>query len=142
MEDSGILVVDDDRDYLNLIKQFFVRKGVSIHCAESGGEALRKLRGRCFTLMLTDLHMPGMDGLELARRAREVAPDMPIILSTGQTTPEIIRQAKKTDIAMVFAKPLDFRELLAVARGVGHTRASYFGSSLLCNLQEASNERI
>ena len=93
MEDSGVLFVDDDRDILKLATTFFESLGMAVHCAASGEEALGKVRERRFCLMVTDLNMPGLDGLQLARRVREIAPDMPVVMGTGDTSPEIARLA-------------------------------------------------
>ena len=64
MED--ILVVDDDRQILELVKRILEREGIVAHCVASGEEALEKMRERTFSLMITDLNMPGLDGLELS----------------------------------------------------------------------------
>lgn len=116
MENSGVLVVDDDQTILNLATYFFERKGIKVHCAADGEEALRKIQERTFTMMVTDLNLPGMDGLELARKVREIAPRMPIVMSTGNKSPEICRLAKEAGIVEVFAKPFRFAELMGMVR--------------------------
>ncbi len=117
MEDSGILVVDDDRNILCLVRDCFRRAGMSVHCAENGEEALRKMQESSIVLMLTDLNMPGMNGLELARRARKLAPDLRIIMCTGSLSPEISELASRAGIAKVLGKPFIFPDILALARG-------------------------
>ena len=114
MEDSGILIVDDDGGTRELLKYFFESGEMKVHCAASGEEALQQLEKRSFMLMITDLNMPGMDGLELARKAWEIAPDMPIIMNTGDKSQEICRLAKEAGIVEVFAKPFQLEEVLAM----------------------------
>jgi len=116
MEDSGVLVVDDDQFILEVASSLFEFEGIEVHCASSGEEALRKLRERAFMLMVTDLNMPGMDGLELAEKVREMAPHMPIYMSTGDISPEIIRLAREAGIVRIFAKPVDFEDIVTLAR--------------------------
>lgn len=116
MEDSCVLIVDDEKFLLELASSFFKSEGMEVHCASSGEEALRKLGERAFILMVTDFNMPEMDGLELAAKAREMAPRMPILLVTGDYSPEISSLAREAGIAKVFAKPFDFEELLALVR--------------------------
>jgi two-component system cell cycle response regulator CpdR len=109
---KDILVVDDDRDTLELVKGILEREGFVAHCVESGEEALEKMTERTFSLMITDLNMPGLNGLQLARKGLEIAPQMPIIMNTGAISPKIIRQAKEIGISKVFAKLFLLKELL------------------------------
>lgn len=116
MED--ILVVDDDNIMLELVKRILEREGIVVHCAASGEEALEQIKVKTFSLMITDLNMPGLDGLELARKGLEIAPQMPIIMDTGDISPETIRQAKEIGISKVLAKPFLLKELLETIREV------------------------
>jgi CheY-like chemotaxis protein len=120
---ENILVVDDELNNLNLIKCFLEAEGMIIHCATSGEDALRKMKDVPFHLMITDFNMPGMDGMELARKALEIAPDMPIIMLTGEISPEIPQLAEKVGIKTVLAKPIHPIELLkAVRQVIGNRR--------------------
>ncbi len=119
MEEGGVLVVDDDHYMLELATCFFESKGIDVHCAANGEEALRKLRERAFLLMLTDFNMPGMDGLELAGKARVIAPDMTVVMGTGDTSPEIARLAAEAGIVRVFSKPFHIAKVLAMIRRAG-----------------------
>ena len=116
MKAVGVLIVDDEPYILDLAASFFKCEGVETYCAANGGEALRKLRERTFIMMVTDFNMPGMDGLELASKAREIAPHMPVIMNTGNITPEIRRLAKEAGIAEVFSKPFHLEEILAMVK--------------------------
>ncbi len=116
MEECGILVVDDDKGVLCLLRECFRQAGISVQCVENGEEALLKIQESGIVLMLTDLNMPGMNGLELARRARELAPDLRIIMCTGSLSPEISELANSAGIAKVLGKPFIFPEILALAR--------------------------
>jgi two-component system, cell cycle response regulator CpdR len=116
MED--ILVVDDDRIMLGLVKRILEREGIVVHCVASGEEALEQIKEKTFSLMITDLNMPGLNGLELARRGLEIAPQMPIIMDTGGISPKITRQAKEIGISKVLAKPFLAKELLETIREV------------------------
>jgi two-component system, cell cycle response regulator CpdR len=118
MEDDSLLYVDDDRTVLMLATIFFEREGMTVHCAATGEEALEKLRERSFPLMLTDFNMPGMDGIELAEKAREMAPHMPIFMITGDISPEIVRLAGEAGIARVFAKPFDLEDMVAMVERI------------------------
>ena len=119
MEDGGILVVDDDRGILCLVRDRFRQAGIRVQCVENGEEALLKIQESSIVLMLTDLNMPGMNGLELARRARELAPDLRIVMCTASLSPEINELASRAGIAKVLGKPFIFPEILALARCYG-----------------------
>ena len=116
MED--ILVVDDDSNMLGAIKRILEREGFAAHCVESGEEAIAQIKERSFSLMITDYNMPGLNGLELARKGLEIAPQMPIIMDTGGITPVIISLAKEIGIAKVLPKPFLVSELLKTIRDV------------------------
>ncbi len=120
MEDSCVLVVDDDQLILDLTSSFFESEGMEVHCASNGEEALQMLRERAFILMVTDLNMPGMDGFELTVKVREMAPRMPIYLSTGDVSPEITRLAREAGIARVFSKPFHLAKVLEMIRSAGN----------------------
>lgn len=118
MEEIGVLVVDDDRDVLRLTASFLEREGMAVSCAACGEEALRLLGLKSFSLMITDLHMPGMKGFELAGRVRKIAPEMPILMMTGDVSEETGSLAVEAGILRVFAKPVRFVELLETAKWV------------------------
>lgn len=122
-----ILLVDDDRDCLGLVKNLLENDGMTVHCAKNGEGALCELRKMSFQLMITDLNMPGMDGLELARKTLEITPDMPIIMLTGEILPEILRLAEEVGIISVLAKPIHPNKILKAVRDVmGNRRNETF----------------
>ena len=119
MED--ILVVDDDKIVLELIERILKSAGIVAHCAASGEEALERIKGKTgkpFSLMITDLNMPGLDGLELSRQGLQIAPQMSIIMSTGSISPRVTRLAMEIGISRVVAKPFRPQEMLETIRVV------------------------
>ena len=127
MED--ILVVDDDRVILEAVKRILEREGIVAHCVANGEEELAQIKEKNFSLMITDLNMPGLDGLELARKGLEIAPQMPIIMDTGRISPKIIRVAKEIGITKVLAKPILVKELLETIREVMGKRREWAAST-------------
>lgn len=116
MED--ILVVDDDRLVLELVKLILEREGFAAHCVASGEEAIEQIKERTFSLMITDYNMPGLNGLELAIKGMELAPQMPIIMDTGGISPKITRMAKEIGISKVLIKPFLPTELMKTIKDV------------------------
>jgi two-component system cell cycle response regulator CpdR len=116
MED--ILVVDDDGAIRELIRRILEREGLVAQCVSSGEEALEKIRQRSFSLMITDYHMPGLDGLELSRKGLEMAPRMHIIMNTGDPSPSVTLQAREIGISKVISKPYLPEEMMESVRDV------------------------
>lgn len=116
MNGIGVLIVDDDREILKLATCFLEREGMEVHCATNGEDALRLVREKIVSLMITDLHMPGMKGFELAARVREIEPDMPIVMITGDISSETRNLARESGILQVFSKPVRFWEILKTVR--------------------------
>ena len=127
MED--ILVVDDDRIILEVVRRILEREGFVAHCVASGEEAIKQIKERTFSLMITDFNMPGLNGLELARKGLELAPQMPIIMDTGGLSPNITLMAKEIGIAKVLAKPFLPAELLKSIREVIGTKMEWATSA-------------
>jgi CheY-like chemotaxis protein len=126
MKDIGVLVVDDDREVLSVIERMFGHFKLKVDCVMSGTEALDRLKTKVYRTMITDLDMPGMDGLELARMARELFPDLNVVLFTSNTTEQVLNLAldpKISDISEVHLKPCGFGDMLKgiIKRETGRT---------------------
>lgn len=106
-----ILVVDDEIDIRILFKDELVDAGYGVLLAESGKEALEKLREHRIDLMILDLRMPGMDGLEVLRRLREFDKDLPVIVCTAVTGLKDDYSIWEGNVAAFITKPLDLDEL-------------------------------
>lgn len=110
MTDSSkpkVMVVDDDRDVLDLLCLVIEALGVSCEPAMSGEEALELLRGGPFDLLILDKNLPGIDGMETARQARGLQPDIPIAMVTGYATEESTSEAVSIGIDDYIKKPID-----------------------------------
>lgn len=110
-ENKLVLIVDDDEIQLTLLKQFFNNAGVEACCASNGIEALKKMRSHSFICMITDLNMPHMNGITLAKKAKQLNPLMRIALCTGEDLPDV----SDTGIEAVFRKPFNYFEVLSMA---------------------------
>ena len=81
-----ILIVDDEGDILNAVQTHLEIEGYSVRVASSGTEALEILKQRGVHLVLTDINMPGMDGIELLEEIKELPGDTPVIMMTAYST--------------------------------------------------------
>jgi CheY-like chemotaxis protein len=116
----SILVVDDESDVAELFRQRFrreVRQGTyTMHFANSGAEALEKLVGGIeptLIVILSDINMPGMDGLTLLRKVKERQPGLPVMMVTAYGDDERRRLAEELGAAQYITKPIDFDLLKA-----------------------------
>ncbi len=91
-KDSKILVVDDDPYLLSLLSDTLKAIGYSSVCANDGVEAIEVLEKEEFDLVITDIKMPRMDGVELLQNIRKLYPRLPVLFITGVASPEIIGQ--------------------------------------------------
>jgi CheY-like chemotaxis protein len=102
-----VLLVDDDADMIESLKQGLERyqDTFSVVTAESGESALKVLHDKPVSLLITDLKMPGMDGFELLGHVMEYYPDVPVMIMTGYSTPEMKQMATKGGAVGYIAKP-------------------------------------
>lgn len=110
----SVLAVDDNKRYLNLLAIVFEISGINIKLAESAEEALDALRGQSFDLVLTDLKMQKMDGMELAMKIRQTKPDLPIIMLTSCMTSHISELAAKAGISRILDKTIPPNEIAKI----------------------------
>ena len=108
-----ILVVDDSPDTLDILQQNLASRGHKVSVAHDAAEALEILAGETFDLVLTDMKMPGMSGIDLTRVVRERYPDMEVMMITGYATVESAVEALKTGAEEYLAKPFTDEELFA-----------------------------
>jgi two-component system, chemotaxis family, chemotaxis protein CheY len=110
-----ILIVDDDRNCLEMVRIVFESRGFRVACATNGAEALMILKSSLVTLMLTDYNMPGMNGLTLSEEAIKAVPGLRIIMVTGDPVKQLYHKAEQVGIAAILKKPFNIEELLVMA---------------------------
>ena len=113
-----IMVVDDEADIQLLFKQQFrkeIRRGeMQFHFALSGNEALELLNGNLGTdlvLILSDINMPGMSGIDLLRRIKKTRPELPVFMITAYDDKATCDEAMESGAGDYIAKPIDFHLL-------------------------------
>jgi len=104
---ARVLVVDDEPEAVELLQEFLVAKGYDVTTAGDGEEALRKVKEERPHLILLDVLMPKMDGLEVLSRVREIDKEVSVIMITGVTEEEIGRRAMALGAFDYIVKPLD-----------------------------------
>ncbi len=111
-----ILVVDDEKSVRDSLKMVLEFESYDVQFAENGQEALHQLAAAPVDLVLLDVKMAGMDGLEVLQRLREKRIDLPVIMISGHGTIETAVEATKLGAFDFLPKPLDRDKLLVTVR--------------------------
>ncbi|MCC6502395.1 MAG: sigma-54-dependent Fis family transcriptional regulator [Deltaproteobacteria bacterium] len=115
-EKFKILITDDDMDLRELLTEAVKNWGYEVSVAKEGDEALRKLRMERFDIVITDLMMPGMDGLALLQKIKELDKEILVIIITGYATIETAVKAIETGAYDYITKPFRLDELMIVIK--------------------------
>ena len=107
-----ILLAEDDNDMRRFLVKALQSAGFEVTDYDNGLAAYRRLREEPFQLLLTDIVMPEMDGIELARRASELDPDMKIMFITGFAAVALNPDSQAPKEAKVLSKPFHLRDLV------------------------------
>ncbi len=102
-----ILVVDDELIVRESLRDWLTEDGFEVEMAESGPEALEKMARQVYNLMLLDIKMPGMDGVEVLKRSKELRPELPVVMMTAYATVETAVEAMKIGALDYLMKPFD-----------------------------------
>ncbi len=113
VEDQKILIVDDDPSIVDLLNQFLKRKGFKCKTAADGQEAIDLLEKSPFTIIVTDLIMPRVDGLELLKKVKESWPNTDVIVMTGYTKNFTYTDVIKAGASDFVQKPFTLDEIEA-----------------------------
>jgi DNA-binding response OmpR family regulator len=116
MKDKSVLIVDDEKNIRLTLSQALEVLEVETDTAAHGEEALAKLKEKEFGLILLDLKMPGIDGMEVLRQVSKIRPDIRIIILTAYGTVELAVEAMKSGAADFIQKPFtpeEIRELVS-----------------------------
>ena len=107
-----ILLAEDDNDMRRFLVKALEKAGYKVISFDNGASAYDRLREEPFSLLLTDIVMPEMDGIELARRATELDPDLKDMFITGFAAVALNSDSKAPKDAKVLSKPFHLRDLV------------------------------
>lgn len=113
---SNILIIDDEKAIRKTLSEILSYEGYKIEEAGDGEEGLRKFRDKTYDVVLCDIKMPKIDGIEFLDKVREVNPDVPVIMISGHGTIETAVEAVKKGAYDYIAKPPDLNRLLITIR--------------------------
>jgi DNA-binding response OmpR family regulator len=113
-EKKLVLLVDDDADFAKVVKLYFERSGLELITVASGKKALKAIDSRRPDLMILDINMPKMDGVEVCRtvRAKMGVKHLPIVALTGYHSEDKKKQMMDVGADLYLTKPIDMKKLV------------------------------
>jgi two-component system OmpR family response regulator len=123
MEPLRVLLVEDDDDNRELMAEVLASSGCEVLSAATGQEGLKTLSEHSVDVVVTDIGMPGMGGLEMARAAKAIAPRVPVVVVTGWAERDDIASARGREVDAVLIKPVDPDALTRTVSDVAQARA-------------------
>ena len=109
---ARVLLAEDDSSMRNFLKNALERAGYDVVDVEDGDMALPLVEAESFDLLLTDIVMPGMDGITLAQKAQDLKPDMRVMFITGFAAVAMKRQGETPPDAKILSKPFHLKDLV------------------------------
>ncbi len=134
-----VLVVDDEEPHAKAVAESLGRVGYECVVATSGGEALRLIEEQVFDIIITDLIMEGVGGMEVLAKAKRELPDAEVVILTGHSTVKTAVTAMQAGASNYLIKPLDINELRTVADKVSQSQRLQRSN---IELQQQLNERF
>ncbi len=113
-----ILIVEDEDAVRSLLEEAFTTRGFQVHSAAEGRQALRLMEANPPDLILCDIMMPEMDGIELLLAVHKQSPDLPLIAISAPSNRLHLQIARRLGATATFEKPLKLAELTAKVEGI------------------------
>jgi len=114
-----LLIVDDNAGVCRLLFELFSDEGYIVETAQNGAEALKKVSARTPSLILLDVKMPGMNGLETLDKIKKLVPDIPVVMMTAYTELDTVMAAKDDGLIQHYmSKPFDLNEIRRMVKEI------------------------
>jgi DNA-binding response OmpR family regulator len=110
---STVLVVDDNKDAVDIVARLLAHHGITALRAYSGQECLDIVRSHSVDVIVLDVMMPGMDGLEVCKHLKEISPTPPVILLTAKDDMATRAAGMSLGVSEFMVKPVNNRDLIA-----------------------------
>ncbi|MBZ4659769.1 MAG: response regulator [Desulfacinum sp.] len=134
---GNVLIIDDEKNYLFILEDLLEEEGHSVLTAQDGAAGLELFRTNDLDVVVTDMKMPGMDGMEVLDQIRSLNPDIPVVMMTAYGTVEKAVEAMKKGAFDYILKPFENEELkLIIRKACDHYRLVRENQELSAKLQE------
>lgn len=126
MHATKVLLVDDEEEFTSILSERMETRGLSVQTAADGKTALELIKKSYFDVVVLDMSMPEMDGIETLKRLLKITPDIQVIMLTGHATLQKGVEAVKLGAVDFLEKPADFESLLSKIKDAqGKRRLSF-----------------
>ena len=115
---ASILIVDDDAGMCETLSDIMEDKGYSTFIALDGHGAIEKVRERTFDVILMDIRMPGMNGVETFKEIKKIQPETAVVMMTAYAVEDLIREALREGAYGVLYKPFDMERMIGLIDGM------------------------
>jgi two-component system OmpR family response regulator len=115
-EEFRVLIVDDEEDFVVTLQKRLRKRNLEVGTALDGAQALELIKGKDFDVVVLDVKMPGMDGLEVLRQVKQMKPLIEVIILTGHASIESGIEGMKLGAFDYLMKPINIDELMAKMR--------------------------
>lgn len=112
METFRVLLVDDEKEFVSTLAERLEIRGLSVSVAFDGQEAMKIVEDKAFDVIVLDVRMPGLSGLELLKRIKTQKPDIPVILLTGHSATRDGIEGMRLGAFDYLMKPVDIDRLM------------------------------
>lgn len=116
MDGLKMLLVDDEEDLVSTLAERLELRGFQVEAVSSGTDALKRVYEKDFSVLILDVKMPGIDGLELLAKIKEKDPDLPVILFTGHSSVADAEKGMRAGAFDYLIKPINIEELIDKVR--------------------------
>ena len=120
-----VLLVDDEKGYLNVLSNRLLKRSIHATKAFSGTEAIQILRKKDFDVVVLDLKMEDMDGIEVLKIMKKMVPELPVIILTGHGSQTAAREGVLFGAFDYLTKPCELKELMDKIREAHHHQQGY-----------------
>ena len=125
-----ILLTDDNTEFSLNLKDILEVKGYEVFITNDGFSALDFVKRTLVDIVLLDIRMPEMNGVETFKKMKSIIPDVPVIMLTGFALEELIRESLECGVFRCLSKPLDFDELFATIENALPEGQKHFGNTI------------
>lgn len=112
MKKKHVLLADDNKELCDELSSMLEDNGYMVCCVYDGKNTVKRIRKERFDIVLLDLKMPEINGIETSRKIRELQPNLPIIMITGSLSPEVEIHLKSVDPVRVVYKPFGKKKII------------------------------
>jgi DNA-binding NtrC family response regulator len=116
MEKTTVLAVDDNADVLQFYRRWGKSMGFEVVTVDEGKKAVEETKKEKFDVVFLDIRMPGMDGPEILKEIKGVAPYLPVFITTGSERDDVVEKALKDGAAGYIYKPFEMEELAGAVK--------------------------